>query len=410
MNQWIQIALRNVWRNRRRSFFLAGTVAIGAMALLMFIAYIAATAEGLRESIIRGGTGHLQIAKIGHFDGFEEQQLQFGLSVEDRVKVQTILQKDKRVKRIVARLSFGGLVSNGQRTLTFQGSGTQPDRERQAFGIFQKIKQGEPLSADADQSYSAVLGQEMARRLGVQVGDTITVMTSTVFGSINAIDLQVAGTLSTGNPEADLYTLQLPLTTAQELLRTQKISRLAVLLTDTQDTEAVSADLQQQLSGLAEIKTWQQLVPTFAQVVTLYRNQFIVFGFIIGVVVFLGVSTMTLTNIFERSREIGTMRAIGIATTRIRLLLTVEGLLQGVIGVLGGWLLAAVCSWLINTIGVTLPPPPGRNVGVLLRLLWVSEYASPILLILPMIAMLAAFFISRRISRMPVVQALHDNH
>ncbi|MFL6630841.1 MAG: ABC transporter permease, partial [Massilia sp.] len=120
MSQWIYMAGRNVWRNGRRSMFLVGTVAIGTMALLLFVAYIAATAEGLKESIVRGGTGHLQIGKVGQFDGYEEQQLQFGLSPEERDGIQRVLAGVNRVRRFVPRLAFAGLVSSGQRTLTFQ--------------------------------------------------------------------------------------------------------------------------------------------------------------------------------------------------------------------------------------------------------------------------------------------------
>jgi putative ABC transport system permease protein len=410
MSQWIQIAGRNVWRNGRRSVFLAGTVSIGAMALLLFIAYIAATAEGLKESIIRGGTGHLQIGKVGQFDGYEEQQLQFGLDPDEQRVVKKALSDDGRVRRVVPRLTFGGLISSGQRTLTFQGTGTDPNKERQAFGIFNSIKAGDALSGEMEQTYTAVIGQEMARRLGVKLGDTVTLMTSTVFGSINAIDVTVSGITATGTPESDLYILQIPLAAAQDLLRTKKISRLIVLLNETADTEAVRDSLSLVLKGRADIRDWRQLVPIFEQVLTLYRNQFIVFGIIICIVVFLGVSTMTLTNIFERSKEIGTMRALGIAATKVRLLFTIEGLMQGVLGVMLGLALAVCCSYFISTVGVTLPPPPGRNVGIPLRLLWIPEYAALILVALPLIAMLAALVISRRISRMPVIQALTDNH
>jgi putative ABC transport system permease protein len=307
-------------------------------------------------------------------------------------------------------MAFGGLVSSGQRTLTFQGTGTDPNKERQAFGIFQNIKSGDALRGGDEAAYSAVLGQEMARRLGVKPGDTVTLMTSTVFGSINAIDVTVAGITATGNPESDLYVLQVPLAAAQDLLRTKKISRLVVLLKDTGDTAAVRDALTTTLRGKADVRDWRTLVPIFEQVLTLYKNQFVVFGVIICIVVFLGVSTMTLTNIFERSKEIGTMRAIGLAAATIRMLFTIEGLMQGVIGVVLGLALAGLFSWFVGTVGVTLPPPPGRNVGVPLRLLWVPEYAAAILAALPVIAMAAALVISRRISRMPVVQALTDFH
>jgi putative ABC transport system permease protein len=244
----------------------------------------------------------------------------------------------------------------------------------------------------------------------VKPGDSVTVMTSTVFGGINAIDLQISGIVGTGNPESDLFVLQTTLAAAQDLLQTEKISRLVVLLRDTAETQAVRAELVRKLGGVAEVRTWQQLMPLFDQVLSMYRNQFIVFGFIIAIIIFLGVSTMTSTNIFERGREIGTMRAIGIGARTVRFIFTVEGLLQGAAGAAAGCLVALVGSWLVSVMEVTLPPPPGRNVGVPLRLLWLPEYTSMIMIVLPVIAMCAAFIISRRIARMAVVQALSDQH
>lgn len=406
MRHWLSTAVRNVRRNGRRTIFLSGTVAIGAMALLIFVAYIAAMASGLRESIVRGGVGHLHIAKAGQFDGYEELQLQYGLGSQERARIESILSKDNRVRRIVPRLLFGGLISNGQRTLTFQGTGVDPVLERQAFGQFQRISAGKQLEANEKSINSVLLGKEMARLLGVKPGDSVTLMTTTVSGSINAIDLEVVGLLSTGVPESELYQLQLPLAAAQELLKTNKISFLSVLLNQTDLTQIVQFDLEKRLPNNIEIRNWEQLVPIYGQVVTLYRNQFIVFGVIISIVVFLGVATLTLTNIYERSREIGTMRAIGIKALQIRALFTWEGVFQGGIGTVAGLLITLCFAWAISYIRIELPPPPGHNVGVLLKFLWVPEYIAGIVIVLPLVSMLAAWLVSNRISRTPIVSAL----
>lgn len=406
MNQWLLLALRNVYRNARRSALLSCTIAIGAMALLIFVSYIAASLSGLRESTIRGGLGHLQIAAQGQFDGYADQQLQFGLDLSERTQLEHILTQENGVRRIVPRLLFSGLISNGPRTLNFQGYGVNPEREQQAFGVFQNLTAGQRLNNTTAGRYQVLLGQEMARRLSVKPGDSITVMTTTVNGSINAIDLDISGLISTGIPETDLYLLQVPLATAQELLRTTKISYLAVLLADTEMVPFSSAHIRQQLGQHYQIKTWQQLAPLYQQVLTLFRNQFVVFGIIIGIVVFLGVSTMTLTTIYERAREIGTLRAIGIPTTAIRRLFVYEGLMQGLGGALTGGVIAWIATILINLAKIELAPPPGRNVGVLLNLLWVPSYAAAIIGLLPLIAMLASYLISRRIGRLSIVDAL----
>jgi putative ABC transport system permease protein len=409
MMTWVHIGLRNVWRNRRRSRFLISTVAIGAIALLVFVSYIVATAEGMRESIIRSGTGHLQIGKVDHFNGFEAQQLDLGLDVKERQEIETVLANDARVRRVVPRLSFSGLISTGDHTLTFQATATDPKRELQAFGQFRGVSAGQPLSAAPSQAFSVLLGAELARRLGAKPGDTVTLMTSTVSGAINALDLTVVGLTSTGSPEADLYSVKLPISAAQELLRTSKISRLVVLLNETGQTEAAARDLGKSLAGRADVRTWTKLSPIFDQVISMYRNQFLVFGAIIGIVVFLSVAAMTLTNIFERTREIGTLKAVGISSGVIRFVFTLEGFVQGAAGALVGCAISAVLCYVVNRVGVNLPPPPGRTAGVPLRLLWSSMDSLPILVFLPLIATFASFWISRRTASLPIVTALYGN-
>jgi len=409
MTQWLVLAHRNVLRNGRRSLLLGGTIAVGALAMLLFAAYIAASLEGLRESTIRGGLGHAQVTALPPADGYAEQQLQYGLDAGERERIESLLEKNEGVRRIAPRLQFSGLVSNGPRTLNFEAQGVDPLRERQAYGAFQVLAEGEPLRAGEAGRYQALIGREMARRLGAKPGQSLTLMTTTVQGSVNAMDVEVAGIIATGVPERDLYTLQLPLETAQELLRTKKISSLSVLYQDTAGADAQSAAIATALGSKVRLARWQELAPLYPQVMALFRNQFIVFGAIIGLIVFLGVAAMTLATIYERSREIGTLRAMGIPQTMVRRLFMFEGLLQGAFGALAGGVLAWLATIIINAAGVELAPPPGRNVGVPLHMLWLFQPSLAIMAVLPLVAMTAAWLTSRRIGRMPVKAILTSN-
>jgi putative ABC transport system permease protein len=406
MSQWLALAVRNVRGNARRSVLLGTTIAVGTVALVLFINYIAASLWGMRESTIRGGLGHFQIATLKYFDGYAEQQLQYGLGLDDLAQLQEQLSQEKAVRRILPRLLFSGLVSNGPRTLNFQGFGVDPLGEKIAFGPYRTFTSGEPLNSSDKTRFQVVLGQELARRLSVKPGDSVTVMSTTVNGSINAIDLEVTGTVSTGIPETDLYLLQVPLSTVQELLRTKKISYLSVLLNDTELTPEIATRVQQQLRDRYQVKTWEDLAPLYKQVLSLLMSQFIVFGVIIAIVVFLGVATMTLTTIYERAREIGTMRSMGISSSTIRRLFVWEGMMQGVAGALVGGTIAWVATIAINAAHFVMPPPPGRNVGVLLNLLWIHTNVWPIIIIFPVIAMIASWYISRRIGHMQIIEAI----
>ncbi|WP_426322875.1 ABC transporter permease [Pseudoduganella sp. R-43] len=409
MTQWLVLAHRNVLRNGRRSLLLGGTIAIGTLALLLFAAYIAASLDGLRESTIRGGLGHAQVSALPPADGYVEQQLQYGLDGAERSRIETLLAKMDGVRRVAPRLQFSGLVSNGPRTLTFEAQGVDPVRELQAFGTFQLLAQGAPLRAGDEGRYQVLVGREMARRLGVRPGQSLTLMTTTVQGSVNAMDVEVAGLLATGIPERDLYALQIPIETAQELLRTRKISHLSVLYQDTAIADAQSAAIAQAIGGKVRLQRWQELAPLYPQVMALFRNQFIVFGAIIGLIVFLGVAAMTLATIYERGKEIGTLRAMGIPQAMVRRLFMFEGLLQGAFGALAGGTAAWLATLAINAAAIELAPPPGRNVGVPLHLLWLFQPSLVIVLVLPLLAMAAAWLTSRRIGRMPVKAILTSN-
>jgi putative ABC transport system permease protein len=203
-------------------------------------------------------------------------------------------------------------------------------------------------------------------------------------------------------PERDLYALQLPLETAQELLRTKKVSSLALLYEETASADALSAAIAQAIGGSARLQRWQELAPLYPQVMALFRNQFIIFGGIIGMIVFLGVAAMTLATIYERGKEIGTLRAMGIPQAMVRRLFMFEGLLQGAFGALAGGLAAWLATLAVNAAGIELAPPPGRNVGVPLHLLWQMQPSLAIVAVLPLVSMIAAWFTSRRIGRMPV--------
>ncbi len=405
MRHYTAMAVRNVLRNSRRSLFVGATVAIGAFALMVFVGYMAATASAIREVTIRGGVGHFQIGHPGQFDGAGERPLQFGLEPADRQKIDALTAQDPRIRRVVPRLGFGGLISNGDQTLTFQGNGVQPDLEQQTFGAFQNIETGRRLSAKPDDRYSVLLGKELARRLGVALGDGVTVLTSTAHGAINAIDLTVVGLIATGVPESELYLVQMPIATAQELLRTDKIGLLSVLLEKTDDTDAAIADFARAEPGF-EVRSWRQLNPLFDQIVALYRNQFIVFGVIIAIVVFLSVGSMTLTSIMERSREIGTLRAIGISGAKVQRIFMIEGIIMGGMGVVMSGILTAFVIFVVNESAIQLPPPPGRNVGVLLHLSWSPESFLAIMSAMVVLCGFSAWLISRRVARMKILTAL----
>jgi putative ABC transport system permease protein len=371
---------------------------------MLFAGYVKATKIGLEYSTIRGGIGHLQISGKGGFDGYSEEPLAFGLTPDQVDAIGTVADRRPDVRRIVPRLQFAGLVSNGARTLSFAGTGVDPIAENAAFGARQRITSGEPLRS-ASPSDGVLLGAELARRLGVRVGGSVTIMTTTVSGAINAMDMIVVGLVSTGVPQTELYFLQAKLDTVKELLATDKVSAVAVLLEDGADAETAARGFKTDVRGL-ESRNWRQLSPTYDQVVGLYTTLFTIFAGFIVVVTTFSVATTVLTSVLERTREIGIMRSLGISPTSVRSAFLLEGLILCGVGLLLAALAALLVGQAINAADLTAPPPPGRSVGYPFRIFWDGPAVIVIALIITILTAAAAWFVSGRISRLRIVNAL----
>ncbi|CAN5340659.1 ABC transporter permease [soil metagenome] len=402
---WLRLAASNVFANRRRSIIALGSIALATIALILYAGYINQVREGLKLSFIHAqGTGHLQISGKGGFGDFAETPLQFGLTPAQRNAIETLADKTPEVRRLVPRLSFGGMVSSGPRTLAFGGSAIDPTLEKQAFGMGGAVKAGKALDR-RQPADSVILGAEMARQLGVKPGDYVTVMTPTVFGALNAMDMTVVGVRETGNTQGDLFYLQAKLDTVQRLLTTDKISTLAILLDDDADVDAVEKRLLTAAPGI-DARTWLQLQPIYTQIMGMYETQFRVFGTLILIVTLMGVAVLILTSVMERAKEIGVMRSLGIARGQVRSTFVYEGLTLCVFGLIAGTAVGALISFAINKMHLTVPPPPGSNRGYPLNLLWDWAAAGEIWLIVLVLGVIASWMTSGRIARMKVVQAL----
>lgn len=404
--KWFLLCLRNVMRNRRRTLLTISVFAIGTAAIACAHGFMTASFHGLREATISAQVGHLQIAAPGQFDAFEERPMATGLAPQALARAQQALADQPRVRYSMRRLQFEGLIAAGDRTLAFVGSGVEPQLESRLSGAFAQVVAGESLPGpDEPDTAKIVVAVDLARALGVKPGDRVTLMATTQHGVLNAVDLVVTGLYRTGIPELDRRALFVPLATAQSLLDTDRISRLVVVLDQTEQTDAVTAALSRELPHL-QIRTWRDLAAFYRQVVSLYSNFFNILGVIILSVVGLSASNAMLMSVMERVRERGTLRAFGISQGRVAGNFLIEGGLVAALGALLGLLLAAVASLGVNLSGIQMPAPPGRTTPYPLLIfidLWGYAWVA---LVMTSIGLLSAALSQASVRRMSIVRQL----
>lgn len=398
-----RLAFRNIFRNRRRSAITLLVIVAGAVGIILFGGYKAHTIRALRESTIRGRLGHIQVYRLGYSKSESQKPLEFG--IENAAEIRGEIERDKRVTMTAAQITLMGLISNGEKSETFIATAVEPDKDRQMAS--QRLLAGTNLPDNEPDV--VMLGRGLAASMHAKPGDYLTIMTTTVGGSLNAVDVRVAGIFSIGVKEFDDRAVKIPIKGAQMLLATTKVEKLLVFLRDTDDTAAVHADLDRLFAKrkwALEMKEWSELASFYHQVVALYNGIFGFLGVIVFAIVVFSVANTIMMSIFERTREIGTLMAIGTTRDRVWRMFLLEGLMIGIIGGILGVAFGAAVATVINHAGIMLPPPPGYTVGYPLNILMQQSVMLTALLISIVTSTLSAILPALKASRMKIVDAL----
>lgn len=401
----LTLAWRNITRNHRRSLLTGGIVAFGFASFALAGGFMAQSFDGLRLNAIRSGLGHLQFADARAFEQSEETTLQFGIGQTG--KVIQILNADPAVEVVMPRVEFYGLVSAGGRSVPFAGIGVDPQAEARGSNIPASVHTGQWLDPEVP---GIVIGGGLAKALNAKVGNSVTLLATTSDGTLNAIDVTVLGIADISVKELSERYLALPLSDAQSLLTApDTVSRISVMLKEPAHERETATRLEKQLtkSGSSlHVKLWSELAVFYQQVRMLYLAIFGFMGAVLLVVVFLSTANATLMSVSERTREIGTLRALGARSWRITSSFILEGVLLGLASSFAGAVLSLMITLTINISHIEMPPPPGSVRGFIISV----QIIPPVYLVAAVAMMvtlaLASYFPARRAARAPIVEAL----
>lgn len=407
--KFAQIALRNLARNRRRTALSLLLIVAGSVAILLTAGFIRYSFNGLREAIVRGGLGHLEVAPAQDLEASPLERSGFpGFAEWEKTRAQVEAAPHVLAAEGVIRLT--GLVSKGDRTVAAMGLGVEPERERK-MGFELKLRAGSylPGTTPAEGEDAVVLGLGLARALGAQPGDLVTLTALTADNTLNAYDMTVAGLISTGLQDLDARFFKAHLASAQRLLGTSSVSSLLIALDDTARTQEVAVLVRSRIAGgqpgLA-VADWESRATFYGQVKALYSGIFWFLGSIVFALVCLATSNTLLMAVLERVREIGTLLALGTSRGQVAAIVILEALWLGLIGAALGNALGFGVASAINAMHVKMPPPPGAAAGIDLRLVLApSDFVLVAALMLLVVTVAAALPVWRAV-RLRIVEAL----
>jgi len=406
MKSLFLLALRNIFRNRRRTLLTFFSMIAGVAAIIVFGGFVEYTFWGLRESTIKTQLGHIQIYAKGYTEKGVAQPNNYLLQHSDEIVRE--LHDKKGVQAVTRRLSTSGLISTGEKTISCKVIGVEPEKETE-LSSFETIIDGMQLDS-SNASKGGVIGAELMKALGAKVGDTVTILTTTGDGMLNAVEFQIIGVGQTGSQDYDSVFVKLPLKRVQELLGTTAVEKVVVLLSETDNLNQFVPILNSEISKNSwnvEFKTWSELAFFYHKVVQVYKGIFRVVNIIIGIVILLGVTNTMSMAIFERVREIGTLRALGTTQSGILKLFLMEGLLMGIIGASLGVIVGIAIATTINLSGgIPIPPPPGMSRGYLAFIVTPLPLLAFSFGFMVLVTLLSSIYPAYRASRFKIVDAL----
>jgi putative ABC transport system permease protein len=417
-----KLAFRGLSRNRRRSLMTLLSIALGFSAIALFAGYTHNIYSGMTRSAIHGEMlGHLTLSKPGMSKEGRLYPERYLLNAAEVSKISELLRHEAHVSLVAPRLAFSGLISNGRASTIFIAEGIEPsalqklqegiisERElmeskfkRDAFEKF--LKKLDPAHSEV-----VVLSAGLAELLHIKKQGLAAMLVNTMSGQANALDVTLGGTFDTGNAGSnDKYAL-VSLALAQSLYDAAgHADRLTVLLDDVAQTEPMRKLIRDKLHAAGfelEIKSWNELSSFYNQVHGMFD---MIFGFIfliVRTVVVMSVANSMGMTVIERTREIGTLRSIGLRRAGVVRIFTTESLLLTLIGCVSGLLMTILVRYGINAADISYTPPNSVSATPLLIDLDVRRIVFTFVL-MGIVATLAAWLPARRAAKMQIIDAL----
>ena len=402
MLHFLQIALRDLGRNRRRSFLSALALGGGLSLLLLIAGVINGEVGGAMTSSIKLQSGHLQVRAKTYDD--TKSSLAYEDLLENPDALVSKISGLPQVAVATPRLFAGGFITQGDESFGVRVVGIDPASP--ANDPFrQGLLSGQFLAADDRQGI--LIGQLLANKLSLKTGDTIHLVVNTSNGTTDDQPFIIRGTYTTHAPGYDRTTVFMPMAKAQTITQTENhASTIFILLKDRAQTDLVAAAIP---AGQYQVKTWVQLNDLLVQTESLYgAYTFLIYLIVLGITATVIVNTLIM-SVFERTREIGILSAIGMKSGRIMAMFFAESSLLAVGGILIGMLLGGVLILLFNQFG-----PDFSNYGIngLLigdRIIATLTVKDAITLVIAafVVTLLAALYPAVLAARMEPIQALH---
>jgi ABC-type lipoprotein release transport system permease subunit len=347
MMLYLRLAWRNIWRHRRRTIIIVLAMSMTLAMMMWYDGMVYGFTDAIYGNAVKVLGGNIQVHAAGYRLQASSTPL---LPLADPQAVIKAAQANPLTLGTTQRINTGGLVTNHEGAFAVGITGVQPENEMNLNIIGQNVKAGRNLtSADTD---SILLGKGLAEAMSLQVGDRITLVGRSQHDQMRQRTMTVVGIFDLGMADIEKQTVYISLGEAQSLYDlADQSTDVAVFLKHIGQENAVIKAMQSSLNGY-EIESFQANYPDLASAITTKGSIMNIFSVIIIAVAGVGILNLLLMAIYERTREIGMLGALGMKPAQISLLFILEGVMIGLVGVAVGIVFGLALNALLMKVGL----------------------------------------------------------
>ena len=345
----LKLALRNILRQKRRSFFTITTIVAGFVFASMAIGWRMGSFNLIIDKFTRAYLGHIQI----HAEGYLDRPTLYKV-IEDYEAVGKKLDELDCVEAWAPRLYAAGLASVGEKSDAIRIIGIDPVLEEHATAFKAKIEKGKTFSGRSSQE--VILGKDLADALAAKVGDELVVVVQAADGSIGNELYRIVGSISTGNGNMDRMAVYMPLSKAQELMvMPNLVHEIAIITPDIRKLDRHVRTIREKLAGMGlEVLPWYKINVNMFNMIKAKEDAQNIMQFVIMLIVAVGILNSVLMSVLERTREFGVLKAIGTRPSGILKLIITETLLMSSIGIVVGAVIGTGINYALSIHGIKL--------------------------------------------------------
>jgi len=335
----IKLAWKNLWRNRSRTLITTSAVAFATLVSILSASLKEGVFDNLVKNIVSSYTGHLQV----HLSGYQDEQV-LDNSFRQQASMDSLLLNEGLAAS--PRLEAFALASSGNKTKGCLVLGIDPLREKMITGWDSRISSGSYLEPRGN---DVVMGERLASRMELRVGDTVVLIGQGYHGSTAAGKYRIRGLLTLGTPQLNERLLLMPLPAAQAFLSADSmLTHQVLLLREGGSLDDKARALRGQLGSGYEVLTWEQIMPEVKQHIETDTRNMRVVQWILYLLISFGIFSTLLIMMVERKFETGMLLALGMSKARIQTLMVLESLATVMLGSLTGVLLSIPLVWYLH--------------------------------------------------------------